>query len=122
MNILSAYCALLAVPFGTFTVAQERQDTLQLQQRMAMRIYADAHPYVDLPGTNIRRQVQELHGLKVNEDQSTLEAVLARTGDLLLSQTPRLPNLVAKEEVILETPMRQLQFSVRVQCLGKKLH
>ncbi|WP_263410943.1 hypothetical protein [Terriglobus tenax] len=74
----------------------------------AVRLFSEAKPYIDLPLQKLEHQVEELHGLKADEDQEKLEDVLESASAAVLQQLPRVPNLVAREDVAFETEQSQM--------------
>ena len=70
--------------------------------QQAERVYAGAHPYVYEDVSTIKLVVQGLSGIKSNPDQSMLSNIMEKTGSVLLDQVPRVPNLIAQEDVGVE--------------------
>ena len=69
----------------------------------AVRVYAGAHPYVYEDISSIKMVVKGLSGLKPNADQTMLQEILGKAGEVLLQQVPRMPNLIAQEDVGVES-------------------
>jgi hypothetical protein len=85
---------------GTFLAALPVAGAAQTPE--AVRVYAGAHPYVYDAVGSIKMVVQGLGGLKPNADQAMLAEILYKTGEVLLQQVPRMPNLIAQEDVGVE--------------------
>jgi hypothetical protein len=64
-----------------------------------MKSYAEAQPYMDLTVPQLQRIVPALEGLKSEKGSLRLQSILERTGEVIQTQIPRMPNLVAKESV-----------------------
>lgn len=65
-------------------------------------LYAGAKAYMDDPVPMLKTKVRELNGLKIETDQDGLAAILNKAGEVILEQTPRLPNLMAREDIAQE--------------------
>lgn len=64
-----------------------------------MKSYAEAQPYMDLTVPQLQRIVPALDGLKSEKGPLPLQTILEQTGEVIQTQVPRMPNLVAKESV-----------------------
>ncbi len=72
------------------------------QMSEMVSLYADAKPYMDDPVPMLKTKVKELNGLKIETNQEGLAEILSKAGEVILEQTPRLPNLIAREEIAQE--------------------
>jgi hypothetical protein len=63
------------------------------------KYYADAHPYLDLPLSKLKKTVDLLGGLKPAPDQEQLSAILAKLAAKTDEALPKIPNLLADEAV-----------------------
>lgn len=89
-------CGLLAA--GCVARAQQ-VDRLHAD---AMAMYGGAKPYIDDPLPKLRREIDELGGLKMDEDQDELPEILERVSETVTTQLPRVPNLVAREDIVMK--------------------
>ena len=102
-------------------LAEQAGDTVQISNqaeqvsdqihRQAIAIYGPAKPYLDLPVKRLQHQIDDLDGLKVDEDQTELDALLQHVSETVSAQMPRIPNLAAREDIALEEERMQLQSS-----------
>jgi len=101
-------CAVLPV-----APAQEAGDTGESRSgqihRETIAIYGQASPYLDLPIKKLQHQIDDLDGLKSDEDQSGLDSLLQHISEAVSAQMPRIPNLVAREEIALEEENMRIQ-------------
>ncbi len=67
-----------------------------------VRLYGDAQPYKDDPIATMKLKVPQLDGLKADVSQAELPTILNKTGAVIVAQMPRVPNLIAQEEVAQE--------------------
>jgi hypothetical protein len=72
------------------------------QSSEMVSLYADAQPYKDDPIATMKLKVPQLDGLKVDASQAELPAILNKAGAVIVGQMPRVPNLIAQEEVAQE--------------------
>lgn len=84
--------AVCVVPIG---VAAQSAETVSL--------YAEAKPYMDNPLPTLKTKVTDLDGLKADTNQDELPTLLNKAGEVILAQMPRVPNLIAREDIALET-------------------
>jgi hypothetical protein len=80
---------------GVSRVAAQSSETVSL--------YADAKPYMDDPAT-LKLKIKGLDGLKPEGSREDLSAILSKTGAAIVAQLPRVPNLIALEEIAQEQP------------------
>jgi hypothetical protein len=73
------------------------------QSSEAVSLYADAKPYMDDPAT-LKLKLKELDGLKADGSQEELSTILNKAGAVIVAQLPRVPNLIALEEIAQEQP------------------
>ena len=78
------------------------------------KFYAETHPYMDEPLSNLRKSVHELAGLEPSPNQDQLADLLAKTGAKADELLHRLPNLISDERV---TKSHYAQQSVN-SCVG----
>jgi hypothetical protein len=69
--------------------------------------YGKTAPYVDLPLSQLKKSIRELNGIKPGDPPEQLELVLAKTGEAIALQLPRVPNLICREDVADEAPPKQ---------------
>ncbi len=62
----------------------------------------NAQPYKDDPIATMKLKVPQLDGLKADASQVELPTILNKTGEVIVAQMPRVPNLIALEEVAQE--------------------
>jgi hypothetical protein len=74
------------------------------QAKDATRVYAEAKPYKDDPLPLLKMKIKELDGLKAETSQVDLTTVLDKVGEVIVAQMPRVPNLIAQEDVAQEQP------------------
>ena len=69
----------------------------------------------------LKLKIKELDGLKPDGNQEQLAAILNKAGAVIVAQMPRVPNLIAREEVAQEQPQPPpaLERSLR---RGKRQH
>ncbi len=72
------------------------------QSSETVSLYADAQPYKDDPIATMKLKVPQLDGLKVDANQAELPTILNKTGEVIVAQMPRVPNLIAQEEIAQE--------------------
>jgi len=100
--------------------AQQARDTVQpsgeqaqpasdQMHRQTMAIYGQVSPYLDLPTKKLQHQIDDLDGLKIDEDQGELDSLLQHISETVSAQMPRIPNLVAREDIALEEEHMQIQ-------------
>ncbi|NUQ29822.1 MAG: hypothetical protein HOQ35_15090 [Acidobacteriaceae bacterium] len=100
--------------------AQQARDTVQpsgkqaqpasdQMHRQTMAIYGQVSPYLDLPTKKLQHQIDDLDGLKIDEDQAGLDSLLQHISETVSAQMPRIPNLVAREDIALEEEHMQIQ-------------
>lgn len=89
-----------SVVAGTFLAVMPVAGTTQTPE--AVRVYAGAHPYVYEDISSIKMVVKGLSGVKPNADQTMLPEILDKAGQVLVQQVPRMPNLIAQEDVGVE--------------------
>jgi len=63
------------------------------------KYYADAHPYLDQPISQLKKTVDLLQGLKPAPDQDQLSALLTKLAAETDEALPKIPNLLADEAV-----------------------
>jgi hypothetical protein len=73
------------------------------QPATAVSLYADAKPYMDDPAT-LKLKIKELDGLKPDGSREELPKILSNAGAVIMAQMPRVPNLIALEEIAQEQP------------------
>lgn len=86
--------------------AQEGSDQIH---RQTIGIYGQASPYLDLPSKKLQHKIDDLDGLKIDEDQAGLDSLLQHISETVSAQMPRIPNLVAREDIALEEEHMQVQ-------------
>ncbi len=69
------------------------------EARTEAKLYVGAHPYMDEPGSELRKTVHELAGLVPAPSQDELPDLLAKTGTKADELLRRLPNLISDEGV-----------------------
>jgi hypothetical protein len=72
------------------------------QSSETVSLYADAQPYKDDPIATMKLKVPQLDGLKADASQVELPTILSKAGAVIVAQMPRVPNLIALEEVAQE--------------------
>jgi hypothetical protein len=72
------------------------------QSNATVSLYADAQPYKDDPIATMKLKVPQLDGLKADASQAELPTILNKTGAVIVAQMPRVPNLIAQEEIAQE--------------------
>jgi hypothetical protein len=72
------------------------------QSSEMVSLYADAQPYKDDPIATMKLKVPQLDGLKADASQAELPTILNKAGAVIVAQMPRVPNLIAQEEVAQE--------------------
>jgi hypothetical protein len=72
------------------------------QSSETVSLYADAQPYKDDPIATMKLKVPQLDGLKADASQAELPTILNKAGAVIVAQMPRVPNLIAQEEVAQE--------------------
>jgi hypothetical protein len=87
MRIRSVWCAAVLLP------------GLMAQTPESMRLYGAAHPYIDDRLSDLRVEVSGLGGLRPPATGMDLQQILSRTGEELQEQVPRIPDLIAQEDV-----------------------
>ena len=73
----------------------------------AIQQYGKTAPYVDLPLPELKKAITDLNGIKPDSTPGQLELILAKTGEAIGSQLPRVPNLICREAVADEAPPKQ---------------
>jgi hypothetical protein len=76
-------------------------------QTMAMQQYLTTAPYVDLPLSQLKKDIRDLNGVKPDSTPGELELILEKTGEAITLQLPRVPNLICREDVADEAPPKQ---------------
>jgi len=113
-------CLLMAVPGHRTPLAEtpilpdDSSSTADVRAQ-EIKLYANAHPYLDDPLTDLKRAVPELKQLRAAADQGPLRDILARAAvelDEPLSKSPRL----ISEEVV--TDAQPLQNAMHDPCPG----
>jgi hypothetical protein len=104
VNILCGY-AVLALLVATAGHAQPTAPSAA--QTPAQRItptilYAAAKPYMYEPLSTLKMDVHELSGLKPDSSQAYLPAILEQVSAVIVAQMPRVPNLLAREDIARE--------------------
>ena len=66
------------------------------------RLYAGARPYMNDPPGTLRSELGDLYGVKFDADQTSLSGILDAVSRTIRSQLPRIPNLLAREDVATE--------------------
>jgi hypothetical protein len=94
MRVWSASVLVAEVLLGVLGVAAQSSETVSL--------YADAQPYKDDPIATMKLKVPQLDGLKVDASQAELPTILNKAGEVIVAQMPRVPNLIALEEIAQE--------------------
>ena len=56
------------------------------------------------PAGTLKSELGDLHGLKFDPDQAALPGILASVSAVIMTQMPRVPNLIAREDVAMEQP------------------
>jgi hypothetical protein len=74
------------------------------QSATAVSLYAGAQPYKDDSIGTMKLKVSQLDGVKAEASQEKLPAILDKAGAAIVAQMPRVPNLIALEEVAQEQP------------------
>ncbi|MGO4209415.1 hypothetical protein AB4Y89_18805 [Terriglobus sp. 2YAB30_2] len=77
--------------------------------RQTIAIYGQVSPYLDLPIKRLQHQIDDLDGLKIDEDQTGLDSLLQHISETVSAQMPRIPNLAAREDIALEEEHIQVQ-------------
>ncbi len=72
------------------------------QSSETMSLYADAKPYKDDPLPLLKTKVSELVGLKADGSEVVLATILSKAGEVIVAQMPRVPNLIAEEDIAQE--------------------
>jgi hypothetical protein len=92
---------LLMVSAALAAFAQTQQSPAKTDDVVAseVKLYADAHPYLDSPLSKLRRTVPELEGLKPAPDQELLSDVLAKVGAKTDKLLTMVPDLISDEKV-----------------------
>ena len=90
------------------TSDQAQQESDQIH-RQTIAIYGQVSPYLDLPIKKLQHQIDDLDGLKIDEDQAGLDSLLEHISETVSAQMPRIPNLVAREDIALEEEQMQIQ-------------
>jgi hypothetical protein len=83
----------------------------------AARFYADAHPYLDAPFSELKKVVHELSGMTPASSQEQLPDLLDEVGLQAYELLQRVPDLVS-EEVVNET-RRTIPKGEPLGCVGK---
>ncbi|QEE26942.1 hypothetical protein FTW19_02330 [Terriglobus albidus] len=97
------------LPAALAEQAGEAVQQISDQARQAIAIYGPAKPYLDLPVKKLQHQIDDLDGLKIDEDQTQLDALLQHVSETVSAQMPRIPNLAAHEDIALEEERIQVQ-------------
>jgi hypothetical protein len=99
---LNGYLLVLTVIAATIT----RSQTLSAisspndeSKTELIKLYADAHPYLDLPFPELRKTIHELAGMTPVSSQDQLSDVLAKTGAKADELLHKLPDLISDEGV-----------------------
>jgi hypothetical protein len=88
---------------GATLIASPTVALMQPAETESMRIYAAARPYMNLSPSELKSKVRTLDGLKIEDDPTKLDDILQKTGATIMEQSPRVPNLVAHEEIAPES-------------------
>lgn len=96
MKPLSKCVFVMAALVGTagVVVGAQNSETLSL--------YAGAKPYMNDPLMKLKMKVSDLSGLKADANQDRLASILNKAGEVIVAQMPRVPNLIAQEDVAQE--------------------
>lgn len=68
------------------------------------RIYASARPYMNDPPRTLKSELGDLYAVKFDPDQAALPGILESVSVAITAQLPRVPNLIAREDVAIEQP------------------
>ena len=103
---------LVFVVFGHNALVAEmpilRDDSSSAEVRaQEVKIYANAHPYLDDALIELKKAVPELKRLKAAASQSSLRDILARAAAELDQPLSKSPNLVSQEVVTETQPLRR---------------
>ena len=99
MNILRGNGPLAIATFG---VALSAVTGAFGQLGDARSMYAAAKPYMYESIPSLKLDVHDLSGLKPDESQAGLQAVLDNASAVIIAQMPRVPNLLAREDIAQE--------------------
>jgi hypothetical protein len=94
MKLLRGCALALAALAGTVGIGAQLSETVSL--------YANAKPYMNDPLLKLKIEVTDLSGLKADANQESLPSILNKAGDVIMAQMPRVPNLIAQEDVAQE--------------------
>ena len=92
------FASLLAIAFSPAATL------LHAQSQETAALYAAARPYTDETLSQLKAHVHELSGIKPDINQTELPGLLASVSEVIMAQMPRVPNLIAHEEIALEEP------------------
>ena len=92
------FASLLAIAFSPAATL------LHAQSQETAALYAAARPYTDETLPQLKAHVHELSGIKPDINQTDLPGLLASVSEIVMAQMPRVPNLIAHEEIALEQP------------------
>ena len=96
----SSFLLFLAIGIATPALPQAQPTSTDADLKAeAMKLYADAHPYLDEPEPAIEKIVPELRGLEPASSQDQLSTVLAGVGADVKELLLEVPNLISKETV-----------------------
>ena len=88
--------AALAASSQTQPPASQSNDDLKTE---AEKLYADAHPYMDEPLSELKKMVHEATGLKPDPSQKQLPDLLAKVGAKADELLQKVPDLISDEAV-----------------------
>ena len=96
----SSFLLFLAIAIATPALPQTQPTSTDANLKAeAMKLYEDAHPYLDEPEPALVKIVPELRGLELDSGHDQLSAVLAGVGAQIKELLHEVPNLVSDETV-----------------------
>jgi hypothetical protein len=100
VKILCGY-AVVAIVVATSARAQSSAPS-SVQPIAPTILYAAAKPYMNEPLPMLKMDVHELSGLRPDSSQELLPAILEQASAVIVAQMPRVPNLLAREDIARE--------------------
>jgi hypothetical protein len=94
MRILISYVLAAVALLGCAGAWAQSSETVNL--------YVDAKPYKDGALPALKMKIAELDGVKAETSQVELPAILNKVGEVIVAQMPRVPNLIAQEDIAQE--------------------
>ena len=92
-------CNSIAIFTLMLCAASAQVQTNAEARAMSIKLYADAHPYMDEPLPELKKMLRELGGLQPTSSQNELSGLLSKVGGSEDALLRKIPNLISDEVV-----------------------